>query len=181
MDKTENRIVFIGGIHGVGKSTICRHICSELNLEYLSASELIKWANLNEDTKNKKVRDILETQNRLILGLTNTIQRRKNYLLDGHYCLLNSDNEIVKVPLATFEEINPISINLILGDISEIKNRLEFRDNRHYDFTLLERFQDEEMTYAKYLSKTLGKTLNIGTKNDYYDLLFLLHKTLSEK
>jgi broad-specificity NMP kinase len=48
------KIAFIGGIHGVGKSTICRQICSELNLEYLSASELIKWADLNEDAKNTK-------------------------------------------------------------------------------------------------------------------------------
>jgi adenylate kinase len=48
-------IAFIGGIHGVGKSTICQQICDKLNLVYLSASELIKWSDINEDVKNKKV------------------------------------------------------------------------------------------------------------------------------
>lgn len=181
MGKTFNRIAFIGGIHGVGKSTICRHICSELNLEYLSASELLKWKDINEDAKNKKVKDIPDTQNRLILGLTNIIQSGKDYLLDGHYCLLNNNNEAVKVPLETFEQINPFSLNLILDDISEIKNRLETRDNKPYDYAVLERLQNEELTYAKYLSKTLGIILNVGTQNDYSNLLLLLRKTLMTK
>jgi adenylate kinase len=181
VNKTDNRIAFIGGIHGVGKSTICRHVCSELNLEYLSASELLKWKDINEDAKNKKVKDIPDTQNRLILGLTNTLQKDKNYLLDGHYCLLNSDNEVVNVPLDTFKKINPFSLNIILGDISEIKKRLEMRDNMPYDYNLLERLQSEELTYAKQMSKTLGITLNIGTQKDYSELLLLLSENLKAK
>lgn len=177
----DSRIAFIGGIHGVGKSTICRHICSELNLEYLSASELLKWQDINEDAHNKKVKDIPDTQNRLILGLTNTVQKDTSYLLDGHYCLLNNDNEVVNIPLDTFEKINPISLNLILGDISEIKKRLEARDNKPYDYSLLERLQSEELTYAKQLSKKLGITLNLGTQNDYSELLLLLRNTLKTK
>lgn len=176
-----NEIAFIGGIHGVGKSTICRHICRELKLVCLSASELLKWEDINEDAKNKKVKDIPDTQNRLILGLNNTVQKGKNYLLDGHYCLLNSNSEIVNVPLETFEKINPFLLNLILGDISEIKKRLEARDSKPYNYALLERLQNEELTYAKYLSKTLGITLNIGTQNDYAELLLLLRKTLISK
>lgn len=176
-----HEIAFIGGIHGVGKSTICRHICSELKLEYLSASELLKWKDINEDAKNKKVKDIPDTQNRLILGLTNTVQKGKYYLLDGHYCLLNSNNEVVTVPLEIFEKINPISLNLILGDIAEIKDRLETRDNKSYDYTLLEQLQNEELTYAKHLSKKLGITLNVGTQNDYSELLLLLRNTLITK
>jgi adenylate kinase len=176
-----HEIAFIGGIHGVGKSTICRHICSEMSLEYLSASELLKWKDINEDSKNKKVKDIPDTQNRLILGLTNTVQKGKKYLLDGHYCLLNSSNEVVNVPMEIFEKINPFSLNLILGDIAEIKKRLETRDNKPYDYALLERLQNEEQTYAKHLSKKLGITLNLGTQNDYSELLLLLRNTLKTK
>lgn len=176
-----HEIAFIGGIHGVGKSTICRHICSEMSLEYLSASELLKWKDINEDSKNKKVKDIPDTQNRLILGLTNTVQKGKKYLLDGHYCLLNSSNEVVNVPMEIFEKINPFSLNLILSDIAEIKKRLETRDNKPYDYALLERLQSEELTYAKHLSKKLGITLNLGTQNDYSELLLLLRNTLKTK
>lgn len=176
-----NGITFIGGIHGVGKSTICQNICRELNLEYLSASEILKWKEINEDSYNKRVKNIPDTQFRLILGLQNTIQNGRHYLLDGHYCLLNSNNEIKYIPLETFEEINPISLNIILGDISEIKHRLETRDRKLYEYNLLEHLQNEELTYAKHLSKTLGITLNIGTQNDYSGLLLLLRENLSTK
>ena len=70
-----NNIIFIGGIHGVGKSTICHLICSELNIEYLSASELLKWKDINEDAENKKVENIPFTQNRLITGIKETVQK----------------------------------------------------------------------------------------------------------
>lgn len=174
-----NNIAFIGGIHGVGKSTICRQICDEVRLEYLSASELIKWKDINEDVQNKKVKNIPATQDRLIIGLTNTVEENKSYLLDGHYCLLNSENKIVNIPLATFKSINPISLNIILGDIKEIKNRLEIRDNRPYDEDLLTQMQENELIYAKHLSKTLGVTLGIGTQNDFSELITSLHKLFS--
>lgn len=174
-------IYFIGGIHGVGKSTICQHICNEYKIEHITASELLRWNDINKDSKNKKVKDILDTQNRLIVGLKNTIQKGKHYLLDGHYCLLNNNNEIVNVPLETFEQINPHSLNLILGDISEVKKRLELRDNKLYNYQLLEYLQNEELKHAKYLSKTLGITLNIGSQSDYSELLISLGKTLETK
>jgi adenylate kinase len=174
-------IIFIGGIHGVGKSTICQHICRELNMEYLSASEILKWKDINEDVKNKKVENIPFTQDRLITGLKNTLQEDKNYLLDGHYCLLNKDNEVVNISLDTFKQINPITLVLILGDITEIKKRLEIRDNKPYEYELLEHLQNSELTYAKYLSETLGLALNIGTQNDYTEMLNLLRKTIMLK
>jgi adenylate kinase len=172
-------IAFIGGIHGVGKSTICRQICDEVKLEYLSASELIKWKDINEDVQNKKVKNIPATQDRLIIGLTNTVQKNKSYLLDGHYCLLNTENEIVNIPLDTFKSINPISLNIVLGDINEIKDRLEKRDNRPYEQELLTRMQESELNYARHLSKTLGVTLTIGTQKDFSELLTSLHKIFS--
>lgn len=176
-----DRIAFIGGIHGVGKSTICQHICRELNMEYLSASELLKWKDINKDAQNKEVNDIPDAQKRLILGLANTVQKGKYYLLDGHFCLLSISNEIVNVPIETFKLINPFSLNLILGDISEVKKRLEARDKKHYGYNLLLRIQNKELTYAKHLSKTLNITLNIGAQNDYSELLNSLHSFLTSK
>ena len=174
-------IAFVGGIHGVGKSFICKNICNELKMEYLSASKLLKWEDINNDNKNKKVQNVLETQNRLINGLTETVQKGKHYLLDGHFCLLSNDDKIINVPQETFEQINPISLNLILGNISEIKRNLEKRDNKYYNYQLLKHLQKEEYERAKYLSKTLGITLNVVDKNDFRELLNLLKKNLEIK
>ncbi len=180
-DNMIDNIAFIGGIHGVGKSTICRQICDEVKLEYLSASERIKWKDISEDVLNKKVKNIPATQDRLILGLTNTVQKGKYYLLDGHYSLLNSKNEIVNIPIDTFKLINPISLNIVLGDIIEIKNRLEKRDNRPYDQELLRQMQESELDCAKLVSKTLGVTLNVGTQKDFSELLTSLRTYMTSK
>jgi len=170
-------IAFIGGIHGVGKSTICRQICEFLQIEYLSASDLLNWKDISDDALNKKVKDISSTQKRLINRLTNIIRKDKSYLLDGHYCLLNSSSQIETVPIETFIQINPISLNLILDDIENIILRLENRDQKAYDYEILSRMQEDELDYAEFLSKTLGINLNIGTPDDYSDLLISLRKT----
>jgi len=174
-----NNIVFFGGIHGVGKSTICKDLCKNLDLEYLSASSLIKWEQINGGGNTKNVKDIIGAQRQLIQGLKNIVQEGKKYLLDGHYCLLNQNNQIEKVPLSTFQQINPISLNIILGDISIIQKRLQGRDNKLYKEELLQQFQEEELEYAIWLSRTLGITLNIGTQNEYLSLLKSLRSDLS--
>lgn len=171
-------VIFIGGIHGVGKSTICQHVCRELNMEYLSASEVLKWEDINEDVKNKKVENIPFTQNRLITGLKNVLQEDKNYLLDGHYCLLNENNEVEKISLGTFNQINPIALVLILGDVKEIKNRLETRDNKPYEYELLDRLQNSELAYAKVLSQFLNIPLHIGKNDDYSNILVSLREMI---
>ena len=171
-------IAFIGGIHGVGKSTVCQQICDKLDLIHLSASELIKWSDINEDAKNKKVKNVQDTQGRLIIGLRNTVQTGKRYLLDGHYCLLNTNGEIEDIPVSTFQMINPFSLNIILGDVSEIKKRIEARDNRHYEYDLLKRMQDNELQCAKYLSEKLGVMLNVGLQKNFTELLNSLYNTI---
>ena len=171
-----NNIAFIGGIHGVGKSTISRKICSELGIEYLSASELLKWKIINKDQKNKNVKNISDTQNRLINGLRDTVEEDKFYLLDGHYCLLDKFNTIINIPSDVFKQFNPSSLNLILGNISEIKNRLETRDNKIYEYELLQHLQNSELIYARSLSEILNIPLNIGMNNDYSNILASLSK-----
>lgn len=175
-----DNIIFIGGIHGVGKSSICQHICRELNMEYLSASELIKWQEINEDSKNKKVKDIPDTQNRLLKGLKNTLQKHKTYLLDGHYCLLNKDSEVEKISMDIFIQINPKVLCLIICDIKEIKKRLEIRDNKPYKYELLEQLQNSELDYAKHLSVALDIPLCIEKSNDYIKILNSLRKIYSQ-
>ena len=175
-----NNIAFIGGIHGVGKSTICRALCNNLNINYLSASEVIKWTELNEDVKNKKVSDIPLTQNLLIDGLYRRIEKEKFYLLDGHYCLLNKENIITKIPYETFEMIRPNSLHLVVNDnISEIKSRIETRDKRSYDFNLLKDMQNVEISYAQELSIKLGIQLSVGRESDYSEINSLLNLVLN--
>lgn len=148
-------IHFIGGIHGVGKGTICSKVCEQTTLLHLTASELLKWNEISA-IDNKKVENIQNTQDRLITGLNNTIKANKSYLLDGHYCLFNTEGIVKKVPLETFEKIAPKSITVVTAKVDLIKQRLEKRDNNKYDFDVLENMQNTEKEYAKEIATHLN-------------------------
>jgi adenylate kinase len=170
-----HKISFVGGIHGVGKSTICNDICNQLNLSYLSASELIKWAKINTDKNNKNVKDIPDTQQRLIDGIANAVQNNKSYLLDGHYCLLDANNNVIKISIDIFKEIAPSSLILVIGDVAKIKKKLEERDQKEYSYDLLSQMQATEIAYAKELSSLLNLKLGIGSIDDTSEIISVLN------
>jgi adenylate kinase len=144
-------IIFIGGIHGVGKGTICNEIVLKTDLIHLTASQVLKWQEIS-DSDNKLVKNITSTQSRLIIGLKNLIKKDKKYLLDGHFCLLNSDGIPSRIDEDTFDQINPKAIVIVIDDVEKIAKRLKARDDKIYEVEVLNEFQQMEIEYAKYLS-----------------------------
>lgn len=104
-----NKIIFIGGVHGVGKSTFVNSVKAKCpSVEGISCSTIMKWKN----PAHKKVENVEENQNKLLTNLPYFIDLDKNYLLDGHFCLLTEKNTIERVPIEVFENINPDMIIL---------------------------------------------------------------------
>jgi len=171
---------FIGGIHGVGKSTVCDQLCRVQNLNHLSASNLIKWSEINEDPRNKKVFDIDNTQRKLLTGLKEKVEVDKNYLLDGHFCLLDRDTKVSRIPLSLFKGINPDLLCIISGNIQEIKENIELRDKRTYDYDLLFEMQEKELENAKYIASELSINLICGTKENFYEIQKTINGILNE-
>jgi adenylate kinase len=149
-------IAFIGGIHGAGKSSICIPVAEKLNLSYLSASKILKWVEVSESPGNKKVADINFTQDRLILGLQQQVQRTEIYLLDGHFCLFNGQGDVKEVPLNTFERMRPAILFVVTDDPVKIAQRLGDRDGVVYDSTKLNEMQGNEVKYSQEVAKLLG-------------------------
>lgn len=173
----DQNIAFIGGIHGSGKGTICKDIASRLNINHISASEVLKWAEVSLDVKNKLVQDITQTQNRLIAGLRVATSPNQNYLLDGHYCLLNNLGKVTRVPQSTFEQIAPVLLSVVNTNPEIVKRRLEARDNKKYDSILLSEMQLMEVEYASELAKALNTPLII-IENDIQPFLNVLPQKL---
>lgn len=148
-------IHFIGGIHGVGKGIICNKICEQTGLVHLMASELLKWNEISA-IENKKVGNIQNTQDRLILGLINVVKPNDSYLLDGHFCLFNTEGIVEKVPLETFVKIAPKSITVVCAKVELIKQRLENRDNKAYEIDVLINMQNTEKEHAEEIATHLG-------------------------
>jgi len=168
--KLTNNIIFIGGIHGVGKGTICKEIVSKTDIIHITASEIIKWNEISS-SDNKLVNNIASTQEKLINGLKSLIKNDKQYLLDGHFCLLNSNGIPCKIDEETFDNINPKIISIVIDDIERISDRLEKRDNKKYDLKILNMLQEMEIEYAKYLSKKYSIPYIEIKNNDYKSLL----------
>ncbi len=148
-------IFFLGGIHGVGKGTLCTSIKNQLEIEHLTASELLKWDEVNVDPKNKLVVDIPSMQNRLILGLHQRVKPDRKYLLDGHFCLFDSLGKVEHVPFSTFSKIDPVLISVLTAKPEIIVKRLSERDDKPYDLQIIHHMQEEEIAYAKSIANQL--------------------------
>lgn len=166
-------IIFIGGIHGVGKGTLCKEIALKTDLIHITASEVLKWNEISS-TDNKLVQNISSTQERLLLGLKNLIEKDKQYLLDGHFCLLNSNGIPSKIDEETFDCINPKIISIVIDDVVKIVERLDKRDNKKYDAQTLNELQEMEIEYAKYLSDKYSIPYIEIKNNDFKSLLKII-------
>ena len=152
----EDKAIFIGGIHGVGKTTLCKKLKKKLDICHHSASSLIKTLkNDDEDNFNKQVKNIDGNQKLLITAISKYVDRSTRYLLDGHFCLLDTNNIINKVPIVTFKDISPIGIVLLHDSIENIQNKIKGRDGKRYKSNLLLQFQDSEIMYSKEVADEL--------------------------
>tara|TARA_B110001452_G_C15235765_1_gene427846 strand:+ start:77 stop:604 length:528 start_codon:yes stop_codon:yes gene_type:complete len=169
MNNKNRNIIFIGGIHGVGKGTICKKISTSKNIIHLSASEVLKWEKISAK-KNKLVKSLDMTQNRLIKGLDALIQNADTYLLDGHYCLLNFKSKTEKVSEKTFEIIDPKVMAIAIENTEIIYERQKQRDGTKYSLSLLNEMQEMEIDYAKFLSSKYNKHYVEIHKGNYNEL-----------
>lgn len=172
------KMVFLGGVHGTRKGFIASKLCSNLSTKYLSASELIRWSEISPDNKNKVVNDIPNTQERLIKALNVACVDGENYLLDGHYCLLNSNREPTKIEFEIFSEINPSVLLIIMTEPQLIIERLSKRDNRNYDISLIEEMQSVEKEYAEEISSKLNVPLYFVNEINIDEVAKLIKKHL---
>jgi adenylate kinase len=67
----EHKIIFIGGVHGVGKTFLCNTVREELDIDHYSASDLIKKVKNVKFPTNKHIKGIGGNQNALIIALEN--------------------------------------------------------------------------------------------------------------
>lgn len=151
----KNKIIFIGGIHGVGKGTLCKRLSNKLKIPHYSSSKLLKWEEISVK-ENKAVRDFNQTQNRLLTGIEKKIEKNKLTLLDGHFCLLNKKGMPEKIDEETFKLINPIAVCVVTNDAVTIHERLDFRDGNKYKIEILYEMQKLELSQAKKISKLLS-------------------------
>ena len=149
------KMTFIGGIHGVGKTSLCKDLAKQYEIPHYSASKLISYEKEEAYSQNKLIPDIEQNQDFLSTSL-NRLNISGSFLLDGHFCLLNQSSDIKRIPFETFSRISPTSIIILTDAISSIQERFSRRDGYQFDPNLLEDFQNAEIKYAREISNNLN-------------------------
>ncbi|MBO7552543.1 MAG: TIGR04255 family protein [Bacteroidaceae bacterium] len=163
--------IFVGGVHGAGKGSLCKQLVNHFIGEYVSASQLLHW-----NSKYKYVKDVSYNQDLLTELLQKYTQHDTNYVIDGHFALWNSDYKCEVVPIKTFESLN-LSMIIIVKCANElIQKRLKFRDDVSYRLDDIKVLQSLEEEQAKIVAESLGIPLMIVNPTECFDYFnFIKH------
>lgn len=150
-----NQTIFISGIHGVGKTTICWNLAEKMDIEHIVASDIIKQYNFFYK-ENKTAKD-LYTETDIFLGWMKKIFTKPSMiLLDAHFILLDSWCRLVKVKKEIFSELRINNIILLIDNVEKIQEKIYKRDGKRFDMNFLKKLQDLEIEYSKEIAKMLN-------------------------
>ncbi len=105
--KENNGIIFVAGIHGVGKTTCCEKASVRTGLPFHTASEIIRSEKSSAIEQNtKSVADVKGNQELLLIGIQRKLDLGQfKFFLDGHFTIKNARQEIEVIPVKVFESI----------------------------------------------------------------------------
>jgi adenylate kinase len=169
MNQRARNIIFVGGVHGAGKTTLGRRLAEIVRGLHVTAGALILAATPNIATsnsiQNKTVRDIESNQERLLQALSALLadcssERASAIILDGHFCLLHTSQRIVPVPTDVFRAIAPAVLVLVETDRELICER---QASRGATLTIerIGEFQALERKHAQAVSLAIGAPLHV--------------------
>lgn len=163
----DSQLIFIAGIHGVGKSTFCENFEKlHPNLESFSASSLIKNYKSTAFTDSKQVPNIDANQDILINALESQEITKDLVLLDGHFCLFDSEFTPQEIPSEVFLKLNLNLIIVLTAPVELIIERMKNRDGKTHSVEQLSKLQDLEISAAKNTADKLNIPLHIFTYDD---------------
>lgn len=148
-------MIFLSGIHGVGKSYFCDIALQQLGIKSYSASKLITERRKKGFSADKFVPDIDDNQPLLIEAIHILRQEESEFILDGHFCLLNEIGEITRIPQDTYTSLSPDIIVLLTEKPEIIADRRFKRDGIQQNIEEISAFQNAEHQYASEVSALL--------------------------
>jgi adenylate kinase len=155
-----NPVLFVGGVHGAGKTTICRQIALAIPAAHVTAGGLIRemGSAAAANPTDKVVSDVDANQELLLQGLERYRARigADPIVLDGHFTLLGPDETLTEIPVIVFQKIAPRAALLVQTEVSVIHARLLERDGRAPSVALLSRLIHHERTHSQAVCAKLG-------------------------
>lgn len=156
------KVIFVAGIHAVGKSTVCKVVSDEFNIPHYTASQIIRDEKSSAVLANTKlVVDVADNQRLLIQGVSRLLECG-HFLLDGHFTMRRkSDGDIEAIHVDVFRELGIGNIVIFTDNPEEIAKRMHARDGVSQSVEMLRSHQDAEVAHAKYVAASLDVPLVI--------------------
>lgn len=173
--------VFAAGIHGVGKSFLCKQYVNDSSVVYESASGLIRKERARVNWSiDKKVAHIDDNQIALRAAVQRIITAGQSLLLDGHFVLINERSEFVALDSSVFQDIGITGVVLLEADVDVIASRLVARDSSGIavDIGL---FIERERAQANYVCQELRIPLHILHQPDFLEFSSIVSSFLGLK
>lgn len=160
-------VIFLAGVHGVGKSFLGTQISNSIEITHLTASQLIReekgqatWGT------NKKTSDLDDNQLALIRAISQKRLTNKNIVLDGHFVLRNERGTLTALATAVFKELRLSGVILLTDETAVIASRLALRDKGMPHIREIADLAAAESSHAQIVCNALGlplKTIHIPT------------------
>lgn len=154
-------VIFIAGVYGVGKSTLCDKLKHATGIPAFSAGDLISEVNGESYGRNKIVKDANSNQDILISAVDAKLKGYPRFLLAGHFCILDKNNEVELLPEYVFSKLHMERIILLEADALRIAENVNRRDQRVYPIQTLKQLIDCEHEQAQKVSNELMIPLTI--------------------
>lgn len=153
-------VIFLAGVHGVGKSYLGVRVAEALGIPHYTASQLIREQK-SEATwgADKKVAGIADNQLALIRGLAKKRMNDRDCLLDGHFVLRNSEGALVSLEESVFKNLELSGVILLTEDAHIIATRLASRDGIAANLNEITELASSESTHAHSVCQALGVPL----------------------
>lgn len=155
-------VIFLAGVHGVGKGFLGAPVAEELGISHMTASQLIReekghasWAS------DKRVSELDDNQDALIRAVAKRRIVSPDILLDGHFVLRGVSGEMVRLAQRVFSELQLSGVILLTEEASTISQRLIERDGIIVNPISIAELAAEEMLHAQTVCRALNMPISI--------------------
>jgi adenylate kinase len=157
------KIIFVAGVHGVGKTSLCEAAVEGGSAIHKSASQLIREERASAIAVGSKVVQDIDGNQKLLVNAVRKISGKGEFeplLLDGHFALVNKSGRPEALPVNLFSELGIDGVILVKDRPSRIAARLLTRDGGDTPLEDVAALQKLEVSQAVKICAELGLPLH---------------------
>lgn len=152
-------IIFVAGIYGVGKSTLCERLSLSIGIPCYSAGDLISALNGETYGRNKAVSNKEKNQDILVTAVNDRLQKDKAFILAGHFCIFDKSFNVERLSESVFSLMPIAKVVLLESDVTKVCENLRYRDSRCYPLDALKSLKRCEKMQCEKITEQLGLPL----------------------